>query len=210
MTKFIVAALLLIIPSLLLCDPCSSGIEGVNDQSTMEEVIAAWSSSGLQRVANARPTLIRSKANRRGPAPDVDVVAFGPSANNAKLTGLLHLRWERYNDRGVLKIKAQYRPDMPRENGIAQQMEKWSLWPMIAERKKQCVGAADIRDPSATLSCQDKPGHLVVSRLERAFVIERPQPQRVRDSTEYACTYQFNAGPGASITEEITVDLKNG
>ena len=207
MSVFRVVVVCLALPSLALGDACEISIEGVTEDMTMEEVIAAWSTKGLERILNARPQLIRSKSTGRGPAPNVDVVAFRPPMDGNPRTGLLHLRWERYNDRGVLKIKAGYFPDMPRESGIYNQMEKWSLWPMIAERKKQCAGAADLRNREATQRCQDKPGHLVVDRRERAYEVKIGEPPQQITNIAYACEYQFNAGPGPNVTEEITVEL---
>lgn len=200
MSDFGVILVILALPSLAFADACDISIEGVTEHSTRDEVIAAWSETGLERVEN--PLSSRKMFNK----PDV-VVAFRFPPYSDKLTELLHLRWERYNDRGILKITASYRPDMPRESGISKMMEKWSLWPMIADRKKQCAGAADLRNQAATLRCQDEPGHFVVDRRERAYEVKQGQPPRQHVYTEYACKYQFNAGPGPFITEKFEVIL---
>lgn len=205
MSFFRVVLLMLSLPALAFADACDISFEGVTENSTREEVIAAWSKTGLVRVENPAPS--RKKFNMRAAPPNVDIVAFRFPPDSIKPAGLMHLRWERYDDGRTLKIKAGYNPGLPQASGIYNKMEQWALWPMIAERKKQCVGAADLRDRNAAVRCKDQPGHLVVDRQERAYEVKQGQPPRQRVSTQYACRYQFNAGPGPSVTEEVQIVL---
>ncbi len=205
MYKLIAAALAATVCTTGWADQCEISIEGVTESSSQDEVVLAWKNKGLAQLPNPAPSR-RSKDRNIG--SQYEVVRFQQPTTGKFEPGLVRLSWERSESLGTLKIESQYLPEVPRDvNGWANKMELWSLWPMIQDRKQQCEGAASLRMRDATRRCQDKPGHLVVDIRERAYVEDLGPGARRAPQTKYACQYQFNAGPGALVTEKLEIEL---